>query len=125
MPNGRLCRSITFGAGGLSLPCSLLFGAIGFALKTAPFFSKRDMNLDSGVDTWYQSGANRVYPNRWAAAIQACQRYYHRNIWMMEGFNEPITRPITKVHLRTSMTFLVTCRLPRISQALLWRVEAH
>ncbi|HLP75345.1 MAG TPA: RICIN domain-containing protein, partial [Candidatus Paceibacterota bacterium] len=41
------------------------------------------------VDPWYQSGANRVYPDRWAAAIQACQRYYNRSIFMVEGFNEP------------------------------------
>ena len=48
-----------------------------------------DMNLASSVHTWYQSGANLVYPDRWATAIQACQRYYNRSIWMVEGFNEP------------------------------------
>jgi hypothetical protein len=51
--------------------------------------SRWDMNLDSSVDAWYQSGANTVYPDRWAAAIQACQQYYNRSIWMVEGFNEP------------------------------------
>jgi hypothetical protein len=55
----------------------------------APASARWDMNLASSVDTWYQSGANLVHPDRWAAAIQACQRYYHRSIWMVEGFNEP------------------------------------
>jgi hypothetical protein len=50
---------------------------------------KWDMNLDSSVNAWYQSGANLVYPDRWAAAIQACQRYYNRSFWSVEGFNEP------------------------------------
>ena len=48
-----------------------------------------DMNIASTVDASYQRGANLVYPDRWAAAIQACQRYYNRSIWMVEGFNEP------------------------------------
>jgi hypothetical protein len=48
-----------------------------------------DMNWDSSVNAWYISGANLVYPDRWAAAIQACQRYYNRSFWMVEGFNEP------------------------------------
>ncbi len=48
-----------------------------------------DMNLDSSVNAWYISGANTVYADRWAAAVRACQRFYHRNIWMVEGFNEP------------------------------------
>jgi len=48
-----------------------------------------DMNLNSSVNTWYQSGINRVYPDRWAAAIEACQRYYNRSIGLVEGFNEP------------------------------------
>jgi hypothetical protein len=52
-----------------------------------------DMNLDSSVNSWYNSGANLVYPDRWAAAIEACQRYYHRSIWMVEGFNEPDYTP--------------------------------
>jgi hypothetical protein len=57
------------------------------AMATAA--SRWDMNLDSEVNAWYQSGANLVYPDRWAAAIEACQRYYNRSIWMVEGFNEP------------------------------------
>ena len=48
-----------------------------------------DMNLDSAVNAWYISGVNKVYPDRWAAAIEACQRYYNRSLWMVEGFNEP------------------------------------
>lgn len=48
-----------------------------------------DMNLNTAVNAWYQSGANTVYPDRWASAIQACQRYYNRSIWSVEGFNEP------------------------------------
>jgi hypothetical protein len=48
-----------------------------------------DINHASNVDSWYQSGAGTVYPDRWAAAIQACQRYYNRSFWMVEGFNEP------------------------------------
>ena len=48
-----------------------------------------DMNLNTSVNAWYVSGANTVYPDRWAAAIEACQRYYNRSIWMVEGFNEP------------------------------------
>jgi hypothetical protein len=52
-----------------------------------------DMNLDSSVDPWYQSGVNLVYPDRWAAAMEACQRYYNRSLWMVEGFNEPDYTP--------------------------------
>jgi len=52
-----------------------------------------DMNWDSSVNAWYQSSANVVYPDRWAAAIEACQRYYHRSIWSVEGFNEPDYAP--------------------------------
>lgn len=48
-----------------------------------------DMNLNTGVNAWYVSGVNTVYPDRWAAAISACQRYYNRSLWMVEGFNEP------------------------------------
>jgi len=48
-----------------------------------------DMNWASTNHPWYQSGANTVYPDRWAAAILAAQRYYNRSIWMVEGFNEP------------------------------------
>lgn len=43
----------------------------------------------SGVDPWYQSGAGTVYPDRWALAMEACQRYYNKAIWMAEPFNEP------------------------------------
>lgn len=48
-----------------------------------------DMNLNTSVNAWYISGANTVYADRWAAAISACQRYYNRSIYMVEGFNEP------------------------------------
>jgi hypothetical protein len=48
-----------------------------------------DLNHASSVDPWYQSGAGTVYPDRWAAAMQACQRYYNKSFWMVEGFNEP------------------------------------
>jgi hypothetical protein len=48
-----------------------------------------DMNELTGVDPWYQSGVNTVYADRWAAAIEACQHYYNRSIWSVEGFNEP------------------------------------
>jgi hypothetical protein len=57
------------------------------AMATAA--TRWDMNLDSSVNVWYQSGANLVYPDRWAAAISACQRYYSRSFWSVEGFNEP------------------------------------
>ena len=43
----------------------------------------------AGVDPWYQSGTGTVYPDRWAAAMEACQRYYNRKMWMAEPFNEP------------------------------------
>lgn len=43
----------------------------------------------AGVDPWYQSGTGTVYPDRWAAAMEACQRYYNRKMWMVEPFNEP------------------------------------
>jgi len=43
----------------------------------------------AGVDPWYQSGAGMVYPDRWAAAMEACQRYYNKKMWMVEPFNEP------------------------------------
>ena len=43
----------------------------------------------AGVAPWYQSGAGTVYPDRWAAAMEACQRYYNHPMWMVEPFNEP------------------------------------
>lgn len=61
------------------------------AMATAA--TRWDMNLDSSVNAWYQSGANLVYPDRWAAAIEACQRYYNKSIWSVEGFNEPDYTP--------------------------------
>ena len=51
--------------------------------------TKWDLNLDSSVDPWYQSGVNTVYPDRWAAAMEACQRFYNHSFWSAEGFNEP------------------------------------
>ncbi len=51
--------------------------------------TKWDMNELTGVNSWYQSGTGTVYPDRWAAAIEACQRYYKKNFWSVEGFNEP------------------------------------
>ncbi|HEX9046419.1 MAG TPA: RICIN domain-containing protein, partial [Verrucomicrobiae bacterium] len=57
------------------------------AMATAA--TKWDMNLASSVNSWYNSGANAIYPDRWAAAIEACQSYYNRGIWSVEGFNEP------------------------------------
>src|ERR1044071_8630275 len=39
--------------------------------------TKWDLNLASSVQSWYISGANRVYPDRWALAIEARQRYYN------------------------------------------------
>jgi hypothetical protein len=51
--------------------------------------AKWDMNELTGVNSWYQNGSGTVYPDRWAAAIEACQRYYQKNFWSVEGFNEP------------------------------------
>jgi hypothetical protein len=52
--------------------------------------TKWDMNLDSSVNSWYQLlSPNTIYPDRWAAALEACQRYYNRGFWAVEGFNEP------------------------------------
>lgn len=51
--------------------------------------TKLDLNLNSSVSSWYQSGVNTVYPDRWAAAMEACQRYYNMPFWAAEGFNEP------------------------------------
>ena len=52
-----------------------------------------DMNIVGDVNAWYKPNpatwADTVYPDRWAAAIIAAQRYYRRSIWMVEGFNEP------------------------------------
>ena len=48
-----------------------------------------DLNMASSVDPWYQNGPGNIYPDRWAAAMQACQRYYNKSFWMVEGFNEP------------------------------------
>lgn len=61
------------------------------AMATAA--TRWDMNLDSSVSAWYQSAANVVYPDRWAEAIEACQRYYNRSFWSVEGFNEPDYTP--------------------------------
>jgi hypothetical protein len=55
--------------------------------------TKWDMSIEAGPCSWYISGVNRVYPDRWAAAIEACQRYYNRSIWSVEGFNEPDYTP--------------------------------
>lgn len=57
--------------------------------KMATAATRWDMNMASSVDPWYQSGTGTVYPDRWAAAMEACQRYYNRSFWMVEGFNEP------------------------------------
>ena len=48
-----------------------------------------DLSGGAPVDPWYRSGTNRVYPDRWAAAMAACQQYYNRPMWMAEPFNEP------------------------------------
>src|SRR5262249_42336578 len=48
-----------------------------------------DLSAGAPVDPWYQSGPNRGYPDRWAAAMAACQQYYNRPMWMAEPFNEP------------------------------------
>jgi hypothetical protein len=61
--------------------------------RMATAATKWDLNLDSSIDPWYQSGVNMVYPDRWAAAMEACQRYYHRHFWAAEGFNEPDYSP--------------------------------
>jgi hypothetical protein len=47
------------------------------------------MSAGAPVDPWYQSGPNRVYPDRWAQALEAAQHYYNRPIWAVEPFNEP------------------------------------
>lgn len=57
--------------------------------KMATAATRWDLNMASSVDPWYQSGTGTVYPDRWAAAMEACQRYYNRSFWMVEGFNEP------------------------------------
>ena len=57
--------------------------------KMATAATRWDLNMASSVDPWYQSGTGTIYPDRWAAAMQACQRYYNRSFWMVEGFNEP------------------------------------
>lgn len=44
---------------------------------------------DRGVDPWYRIAPGQVYPDRWEAAMEACQRYYNRPMWMVEPFNEP------------------------------------
>ena len=51
--------------------------------------AKWDLNLNTSVNPWYTNGVNTVDPERWAAAMEACQRYYHRSFWAAEGFNEP------------------------------------
>ncbi|HZT22395.1 MAG TPA: LamG-like jellyroll fold domain-containing protein [Verrucomicrobiae bacterium] len=61
--------------------------------RMATAATKWDLNLDSSIDPWYQSGANTVYPDRWAAAMEACQKYYNRHFWAAEGFNEPDYSP--------------------------------
>ena len=50
-----------------------------------------DMNWASALDPWYESQTNPIVirSDRWAAAIMAAQRYYNRNLWAVEGFNEP------------------------------------
>jgi regulation of enolase protein 1 (concanavalin A-like superfamily) len=55
-----------------------------------------DLSGHAPVDPWYWSGSNRVYPDRWAAAMAACQQYYNRPIWMAEPFNEPDYLPWTE-----------------------------
>ncbi|MBN1516851.1 RICIN domain-containing protein [Candidatus Sumerlaeota bacterium] len=51
-----------------------------------------DMNWASELHPWYREDRNvpfHVIPERWAEAIIACQRYYNRPIWSVEGYNEP------------------------------------
>ena len=43
----------------------------------------------AGVAPSYQSGAGTVYPDRWAASMEAWQRNYRKNFWVVQGFNEP------------------------------------
>jgi hypothetical protein len=43
----------------------------------------------AGVDPSYQSGTGTVYPDRWAAAMEAWQRNYRKDFWIVQGFNEP------------------------------------
>lgn len=55
--------------------------------------TKWDLNVASDVNGWFKPDTNTwadtVYPDRWAAAMLAAQRYYNRSFWMAEGFNEP------------------------------------
>ena len=43
----------------------------------------------AGVNSWYQSGAGTVYPDRWAANMEVWQRYYHHSMSWTMPFNEP------------------------------------
>ena len=48
----------------------------------------------AGVTNSYQSGTGTVYPDRWAAAMEAWQRNYamqfpNRTMWLAQPFNEP------------------------------------
>lgn len=51
------------------------------------------VSTGDGVDPSYQNGSGRVHPDLWEAAMEACQRYYNRNMWMAEPFNEPDYAP--------------------------------
>jgi len=57
------------------------------AMATAA--TRWDIIPNSSIHSWYSNGVNRIYPDRWAAAISACQKYYNHSIWAVEGFNEP------------------------------------
>ena len=55
--------------------------------------TKWDLLGGGPPNSWYVSGSGTVYPDRWALAMEACQRYYAstfgRGIWSAEPFNEP------------------------------------
>lgn len=45
-----------------------------------------------GVNDWYKNGS-QVWPDRWAAVLEAAQEYIGRSIYSVEPFNEPDYSP--------------------------------
>lgn len=66
---------------------------MGNLARMATAATKWDMLGGGPPNSWYVSGPGTVYPDRWALAMEACQRYYAstfgRGIWSAEPFNEP------------------------------------
>jgi hypothetical protein len=52
-----------------------------------------EMHGAGGINSWYKVSDNVVYPDRFAAGLEADQRAYNHPIWAVSPFNEPDWAP--------------------------------